>query len=263
MRKDITLGSFFPGDTPVHHLDPRTKIFLTLFYIITVLKAGGPISFGLTFLWLFLALYCAKISFRVIFQGLQGFIFIMVLVVLINVFFTPGETLLQWRFFTVTDTGLKTAFWWLVRIIMLIAGAAWLTYTTSPLQLMTGLEYLLRPCRIIGLNSHELAIMMIIALRFIPLLLLETQRIIQAQQSRGADFSGNIFRKIRSVLPILAPLLASVWQHGEELAEAMESRCYRGGEGRSSLHVLTMSVYDWGVLSAGAAALLVVAMLQF
>jgi len=230
MLKDITLGQYYPGDTLVHRLDPRTKLILTLIYIAALFTA-------------------------IVYAG-----YALVITGILNLFYTKGEHLLVhfWRI-SIYWEGVETAVFMALRIMLLIAGTLLLTYTTSPLQLTDGLESLLNPLKKIHVPVHELAMMMSIALRFIPTLIEETDKIMSAQRARGADFeTGGLIAKAKAMLPLLIPLFVSAFRRADELATAMESRCYHGGEGRTRMKQLSMARRDWIALAAGVLLLALV-----
>lgn len=253
MLKDITLGQYFPGNTPIHRLDPRTKIVLVVLYIVALFTAKGWIAYGAVFLSLLCVVIMSKIKIKALFKGLKPLIVIIILTAVLNIFYTPGETvLLKFWIITVTREGLETAFFMVARIILLVLGSLMLTYTTSPIMLTDGLESLLKPLKLIHVPVHELSMMMSIALRFIPTLIEETEKIMSAQKSRGAQFdTGGIVAKAKAMLPILVPLFISSFRRADELATAMEARCYHGGEGRTKLKILKMRSRDYLALSLG------------
>lgn len=245
MLKDITLGQYFPGNTIVHRLDPRTKLLMTLIYIVTLFLCKWFVSYGLMLAFLITAIVLSKIRPKALFKGLKPLIIIIVFTALINLFYTSGRVLVQFWIFKITAEGIRNAFFLVLRIMMLVMGTFLLTYTTSPIALTDGLESLLSPLKKIHFPVHELAMMMSIALRFIPTLIEETDKIISAQKARGADFeTGNIFRRAKALIPILVPLFVSAFRRADELATAMECRCYHGGEGRTKLKQLKYHARD-------------------
>jgi len=257
--KDITLGQFFPGDSVLHKLDPRTKLILTLVYVVTLFAAVGPVTYGLMFVTLVLSVLLSKINLKTILRSIRPLVFIIVFTFVLNIFFTRGTPIFKVWFITVTREGLVTAVKMVARLVMLIVGTFLLTYTTSPIALTDGLERLLSPLKKIRVPVHELAMMMSIALRFIPTLIEETDKIISAQKARGADFeSGNLIRRAKALLPILVPLFVSAFRRAEELAVAMESRCYHGGEGRTRLKQLKLARRDAVAFLLGAALIVAV-----
>lgn len=254
MISDITLGQFFPGKSPIHRLDPRTKIILAILFIVGVFLASNPISF------LFLVIVTAAliplsgISFKVILKGIKPIIFVVIFTMIINVFLTTGENkLVDLGFTAIYLEGVLKAFFMAIRIVILIVGSSiLLTYTTSPISLTDGIESLLSPLKVIKVPVHTFAMMMTIALRFIPTLIEETEKIMNAQKSRGADFSsGGLIKKAKALIPILIPLFVSSFKRAEELATAMECRCYRGDKNRTKLVKLTYKMRDlaWFIYS--------------
>lgn len=244
MLKDVTLGQYFPGDTIVHRLDPRTKLICVILFIVALFQANGPWGYLAVTLLTALCMILSKITPKRIFSGLKPMLFIIVLTALLNMFYTEGEAVLPgWP---ITWEGLERAGQMIMRIILLICGTFLLTYTTSPIALTDGLEILLNPLKKIGLPVHEMTIMMSMALRFIPTLIEETDKIMSAQKARGADFeTGGLVRRAKALLPILVPLFVSAFRRADELATAMESRCYHGGEGRTRMKQLHMHASDW------------------
>ena len=264
MLKDITLGQYFPGNTFVHRLDPRTKLLLVIVYIVSLFLCRWFISYGVAFVFLVLAVAVSRIRLKALFKGLKPLIFIILFTALINLFYSDGEVLAKFWIFTITKEGLLNAFFLVIRIIMLVTGTFLLTYTTSPIALTDGLEALLSPLKKIRFPVHELAMMMSIALRFIPTLIEETDKIISAQKARGADFeTGNIFRRAKALVPILIPLFVSAFRRADELATAMECRCYHGGDGRTKMKQLRYRLCDLTAFLIGAALLAGVIVLRF
>ena len=251
MLKDITLGQYFPGNTPVHRLDPRTKLLMVIVYIVALFLAKWWVSYGLMLAFLITVVAISRIRPKALFKGLKPLLIIMIFTALLNLFYTDGEVLAQFWIFRITREGIVQATFLVLRIMMLVAGTFLLTYTTSPIALTDGLESLLSPLKKLHFPVHELAMMMSIALRFIPTLIEETDKIMSAQKARGADFeTGNIFRRAKALVPILVPLFISAFRRADELATAMECRCYHGGEGRTALRVLRYKAADWLVLVA-------------
>ncbi len=244
--KDITLGQYFPGNSFVHRLDPRSKILAVAMYIIALFLCKSFVSYGVMFLLLATAIKVSKVPLKSILGGLKPIVFLACFTAILNLFTTPGETVLVkvWVL-TITLEGVFNAFFMVVRIMMLIAGTFLLTYTTSPILLTDGLESLLSPLKKVGAPIHELAMMMSIALRFIPTLIEETDKIMSAQRARGADFeSGNLIQRAKALIPLLVPLFVSSFRRADELAVAMECRCYRGGAGRTRLRQLKYQNID-------------------
>ena len=247
MLKDITLGQYFPGNSVIHRLDPRTKLIALIIYIIALFVAGSWVSYGIMFLFLATVIVLSTIPLKAIFKGMKPLVMILIFTGLLNLLFTTGETVLVtiWRI-TITLEGVIRAVFMVVRILMLISATFLLTYTTSPIQLTDGLESLLNPLKKIRVPVHELAMMMCIALRFIPTLIEETDKIICAQKARGADFeTGNLLHRIKALIPILVPLFISAFRRADELATAMECRCYQGGEGRTKMKLLRYRREDY------------------
>ena len=257
MLKDITLGQFFPGNTIVHRLDPRTKLVLVIVFIAALFTAVDWFSYGLMFLVTAGCITLSKIRLKTLTKGLKPLIFIIVLTGVLNLFYTTGgRVLLDWWIFTVTTEGVKRAFLMIARIMMLIMGTFLLTYTTSPIALTDGLEMLLGPLKKLHVPVHEMSMMMSMALRFIPTLIEETDKIMSAQKARGADFeTGKLTDRAKALLPLLVPLFVSSFRRADELAVAMESRCYHGGEGRTRMKKLHMKGRDWTALALGAVVL--------
>ena len=252
MLKDITLGQYFPGNSVVHRLDPRTKLVLLVFYIVALFVAGGWIAYGMCFLFLALAIFVSHIPLKAIFRGMKPLVFILIFTGVLNVFFTPGTEIWSWGFLHITWEGLAQAGKMMCRILMLISATFLLTYTTSPIALTDGLESLLGPLKVIKVPVHELSMMMCIALRFIPTLIEETDKIMSAQKARGADFeTGNLIQKVKALVPILVPLFISAFRRADELATAMECRCYQGGDGRTKMKLLRYKRNDFLTYAVG------------
>lgn len=247
MLSDITLGQYFPGNSFIHRLDPRTKILATLIYIVAIFFANTPLTYGLLAGFAAIVIIVSRLPLGLVFSSLKPIWIIVVLTMLIHMFTAPGENIVYaWKFLKVTAEGLDLGIKMAVRLILLLLFSSILTFTTSPIVLTDGIEKLLRPFKAIGVPAHEMAMMMTIALRFIPTLLEETDRIMKAQTARGADFgSGNILQRMKNMLPLLVPLFISAFRRADELATAMEARCYRGGEGRTRMHELAYSSRDY------------------
>lgn len=254
MLKDVTLGQYFPGDSVVHRLDPRTKIILVIVFIVALFQAVNWVSYTCVALAVVGSIALSKINPRTMFKGLKPMIFIIVLTALLNLFYTVGTPVLPgWP---ITWEGIAKAIQMILRIVLLIMGTFLLTYTTSPIALTDGLELLLNPLKKIKVPVHEMTIMMSMALRFIPTLIEETDKIMSAQKARGADFeTGSIIDRAKALLPILVPLFVSAFRRADELAVAMESRCYHGGEGRTRMNRLTLAGLDYAAFAVGAAFL--------
>ena len=252
MLRDITLGQYFPGDTIAHRLDPRTKLILLVLYIIALFQAKGWVSYAVILVLTFTAMAVSHIRLKNIFKGLKPMLFIIVLTALLNLFYTRGTPIREgW---IITWEGLDRAVKMILRITLLITGTFLLTYTTSPMALTDGLEHLLNPLKKLKVPVHALTLMMSMALRFIPTLIEETDKIMSAQRARGADFeTGNLIQRAKALLPILVPLFVSAFRRADELAVAMESRCYHGGEGRTRMNELHYTGIDYIALLLGAA----------
>jgi len=263
MLKDITLGQYFPGNSFVHRLDPRTKLIMLVIYIVALFTASNWISYGLCFAFLALTIAISTIPLKSIVRGMKPLVFILIFTGLLNLFFTAGETVLVkiWVI-TITLEGLVRAFFMVIRILMLITATFLLTYTTSPIALTDGLESLLSPLKVLHVPVHELSMMMCIALRFIPTLIEETDKIMSAQKARGADFeTGSLLDRVKALVPILVPLFISAFRRADELATAMECRCYQGGEGRTKMKILRFHLGDFQAFGAGAALIAAVIVL--
>ena len=247
--KDITLGQYFPGNSLLHRFDPRSKIIFTVLFIAAIFLCKGLVSYGITLLILLMMIGISKVQPRVFLKGMKPVGFIVVCTAILNLFYTSGTVLWSWGILKITEEGIWKAGFMVLRILMLIACTLLLTYTTSPILLTDGLEKLLRPLKKLNFPVHELSMMMSIALRFIPTLIQETDKIISAQKARGADFdSGNLIQKAKALIPILIPLFISSFRRAEELAIAMECRCYHGDEGRTSLRQLRYAGRDYGLI---------------
>ncbi len=253
MIRDITLGQYYPEQSVIHRLDARTKILGTLLYIIEIFLVNSFAGFGLVILALGVLIGISKVPVRFIFKGLKAVVFIILLTFVLNLFMFDGTVLWHWKFLTITYEGLYRSCFMALRLILLIIGTSMLTLTTKPMELTDGLEKLLKPFNRFGLPSHEIALMMSIALRFIPTLLEETDKIMKAQQARGADFeSGNLIQRVKNMIPILIPLFVGSFRIAQDLALAMEARCYHGGVGRTRMKEIVFSRRDGvaGVLLA-------------
>lgn len=239
MISDITLGQFFPGYSPLHKLDPRTKIILAIAAIVAIFFANNPVSFALVTVATLSLIIVSRISVKVILKGIKPLIIILIFTAILNVFMTggAGKPLVEFWIFTIYTEGIVRAVFMALRVVLLIIITSMLlTYTTSPISLTDGLESLLSPLKIIRIPVHTFAMMMSIALRFIPTLVEETEKIMNAQKSRGADFSsGGLIKRAKALVPILIPLIVSSFKRAEDLATAMECRCYRGDKNRTKL----------------------------
>ena len=247
MLKDITLGQYFPGNSVIHRLDPRSKLIWVVLYIVALFAAKWFVSYALMAAVLCTCVAVSKVPVKSLVRGLKPVVFILIFTAVLNLLYTPGETVLcKFWIITVTLEGVKSAFFMVVRIMMLITATFLLTYTTSPILLTDGIESLLSPLKLIRVPVHELAMMMSIALRFIPTLIEETDKIMCAQRARGADFeSGSLIRRAKALIPLLVPLFISAFRRADELAVAMECRCYHGGKGRTRLRQLRYHALDW------------------
>ncbi len=245
MLKDITLGQYFPGKSLLHRLDPRTKILCVIIYIAVVFCIKSFVGYGLLAIFTALCVLCSRIPFGFVLKGLKPIMLFVAITAIFNLFLTNGRVLWSWAFLTITYEGVNLAIFMVLRLFFLVLGTSLLTLTTSPIALTDGIEYLLSPFKKIGVPAHELAMMMTIALRFVPTLLEETEKIIKAQTARGADFeSGNLLSRAKAMIPILIPLFVSAFRRADDLAMAMECRCYRGGEHRTRLRELKMGKCD-------------------
>ena len=242
----ITIGQYFPGRSVLHRMDPRAKILLTIAMIAAVFAAGTWLGYVMLFAFAFAAIRISGVGMKFVLRGLKPIFFIVVLTFLINIFFTTGGTaLVHWKFINITDKGLYAATRMALRLTLLVLVTQLLTLTTSSIALTDAIEALLKPLAKIGFPAHEMAMMMSIALRFIPTLVEETDKIMKAQQARGADFeSGNLIQRARAMLPLLVPLFVSAFRRADELAMAMEARCYRGGQNRTRMKSLHFTKLD-------------------
>jgi len=245
MLKDITLGQYFPGDTVAHRLDPRTKILMVIAYLVALFTTGSFASMAVVAVFLAMVIAVSRVRLRLLVRGLRPLVIILTITGLLNAFLTPGEPIFSVWVTTLTVEGVSRALTLVLRIIMMVTGTFILTYTTAPMTLTDGLESLMGPLKRIRVPVHELTIIMSMALRFIPTLIEETDKIMSAQKARGADFeTGNIFKRAKALVPLLIPLFISAFRRAEELAIAMESRCYHGGEGRTRMRQLKFAWQD-------------------
>ena len=247
MLKDITLGQYFPGNSFIHKLDPRTKLIVLVVYIVALFLAVNWVSYALMAAFLVLCIKISTIPAKSFIRGMKPLLMILIFTGVLNLFFTTeGTVLVDFWVITITTAGLQRAVFMVVRILLLICGTFLLTYTTSPISLTDGLEALMNPLKKIKVPVHELSMMMCIALRFIPTLIEETDKIMSAQKARGADFeSGTLMEKAKALVPILVPLFISAFRRADELATAMECRCYQGGEGRTKMKLLRYTLWDF------------------
>ncbi len=251
MLKDITLGQYFPGNSIVHRLDPRFKIIIAIVFIAMLFIGKSAVCLEVGAVFCIMSVILSKIPFKMILKSLKPIVMILVVTSVLNIFLiTSGHPLFEWKFIKITDDGVYTSIFMIVRIILLISGTSLLTYTTSPIALTGAIESLLAPLKKLKLPVHDLAMMMTIALRFVPTLIEETDKIMSAQKARGVDMEGgNIRDKIKSIVPIIIPLFVSAVRRAGELATAMECRCYHGGEGRTKMRQLKCGVSDFIALA--------------
>lgn len=246
MIRDITIGQYYSCESVIHRLDARLKIMAALFFIVELFIVNDFVGFAVCAVCLALVVKVSKVPFSFIMRGMKPILLILIFTFCLNIFMVKGEVLFRIGFLKITDAGLYTAAFMAIRLVMLIIGTSLLTFTTKPINLTDGIESLLNPFRHIGVPTHELAMMMSIALRFIPTLLEETDKIIKAQQARGADFeTGNIIRRAKALVPILVPLFVSAFRIAQDLAMAMEARCYKGGKGRTRMHQMKLCRIDY------------------
>ena len=263
MLKDITLGQYFPGSTVIHRLDPRTKLIGLVCYIVALFLAKSYYSYALMALALVSLSALAHIRAKTLLSGLKPLIFIVAFTGIVNLFYGSGEPLVQWGFLKITANGIRTAVFMVLRIMLLVCGTFLLTYTTSPLQLTDGLEKLLSPLKVIRFPVHEIAMMMSIALRFIPTLIEETDKIMSAQKARGASFdTGKLTERAKALIPLLVPLFVSAFRRADELATAMECRCYHAGIGRTRMKELRFAARDAAALAVCALVIAAVSVLR-
>lgn len=258
MLKDITIGQYYPTGSVIHRLDPRTKLLITFCLILGLFIINKFIAYGIIITFILTVALISKIPIKFLTKGLKPLMFIIIITFIINVFMTSGEIIYSVGPLNVTREGLGQAMFMALRLILLVVGTSILTLTTTPIQLTDGIEYMLNPFKKIGVPAHELAMMMTIALRFIPTLLEETDKIMKAQVARGADFeSGNILSRAKSLVPLLVPLFISAFRRADELAMAMEARCYRGGDDRTRMKELKMTAKDGFSIIITAAMLVI------
>ena len=264
MLKDITLGQYFPGNSVIHRLDPRAKLIVLVAYIVALFLAVSWVSYALMVVFLLACIRISTIPAKSFIRGMKPLMMILVFTGVLNLFFTTdGEVLVDFWFITITSGGLQRAVFMVIRILLLICGTFLLTYTTSPISQTDGLEALMNPLKKIKVPVHELSMMMCIALRFIPTLIEETDKIMSAQKARGADFeSGTLMEKAKALIPILVPLFISAFRRADELATAMECRCYQGGEGRTKMKLLRYTLWDFEAFGVAAVVLAAVCVLR-
>lgn len=256
MLRDITLGQYYQTESIIHKLDPRVKLAGTLLYIISLFFFRNFIGYAAAAVFLAVVIRLSKVPFKFMIRGMKAMVFLLLLTVVFNLFLTPGTPLVSFWKLRITMEGLQLAVTMAVRLSMLVIGSSVMTLTTTPNNLTDGMEKGMRPLKLFRVPVHEVAMMMSIALRFIPLLIEETDKIMSAQRARGADFeSGNLLQRAKALVPILVPLFISAFRRADELAVAMECRCYHGGVGRTKLHVLRYQARDYLVLLLFAAVL--------
>lgn len=245
MLRDITLGQYYQTESVIHRLDPRVKLIATIVYIISLFVATDFWGYLLAALFLVMIIKLSHVPFKFMIKGMKAILFLLILTVVFNLFLTPGDPLVSFWKFTITRQGLSTAVKMAIRLSFLIIGSSVMTLTTTPNNLTDGMERLMRPLRRVKVPVHEVAMMMSIALRFIPILLEETDKIMKAQIARGADFeSGNLINKAKAMVPLLVPLFIAAFRRANDLAMAMEARCYRGGDGRTKMKPLIYKKRD-------------------
>ncbi|MBO4416453.1 MAG: energy-coupling factor transporter transmembrane protein EcfT [Lachnospiraceae bacterium] len=245
MLRDITIGQYYPSESVIHRLDPRVKFAGTFIYIVSLFVFKTFWGFIPPAAMLIFVIATAKIPLKYIVKGLRPILFLLLFMTAMNLLVTPGEIIGQWWIIKVTKEGVRAAGFMGLRLTLLVMGSSLMTYTTTPTALTTAMEHIFAPLKLLHVPVHELAMMMSIALRFIPILLEETDRIMKAQQARGADFeSGNLLKRAKAMLPILVPLFVSAFRRAGDLAQAMEARCYHGGKGRTKLHPLKYAARD-------------------
>ncbi len=267
MFKDITLGQFLPGSSVIHGLDPRVKIILTICYIILLFTLSRPVAFGLFIIGIAAVIASSKIPFKYIMKGIRPMLFIILFTVVLNLFLVSGTPIISWKLFGITIgityEGVRMGVQMFLRLVLMLAGTSLLTLTTSPMQLTDGIEMLLKPLEKIKVPSHEIAMMMSIAIRFIPTLAEETDKIMKAQTARGADFeSGNIIKRAGAMIPLLVPLFVSAFRRADELATAMDARCYNGSKNRTRMKQMKMKKTDFTALGTSAVFAVIVIAVQ-
>ena len=263
MLKNITLGQYFPGNTFIHRLDPRTKLIMTIVYIVALFLANNISAYAIVAVFLCVCVFVSKIRPKALLSGMKPLFIVILITAILNLFYTSGEVLVSFWIFKITREGIRSAIFMMLRIVMLVTGTFMLTYTTAPMQLTDAIESLLAPLKKLRVPVHELAMMMSIALRFIPTLIEETDKIMSAQKARGADFeTGGLIKKAKALLPLLIPLFISAFRRADELATAMESRCYNGGAGRTRMKQLKYGAIDTVAAAVGVALVTVVCLLR-
>jgi len=246
MLRDITIGQYYPADSVIHKLDPRVKLFGTLIYVISLFCAKGIVGFLVATFFMASVIIMSKVPFKFMVKGLKAIMILMLITALFNLFLTPGEVLVSFWILEITREGIQNAVLMTIRLTYLILGTSIMTLTTTPNQLTDGLERALRPLNKIKVPVHAIAMMMSIALRFIPILIEETDKIMKAQMARGADFeNGSMLKRVKNMIPLLVPLFVSAFRRADDLAMAMEARCYNGGAGRTKMKPLTYARRDY------------------
>ncbi len=257
MIRDITLGQYYQTDSLIHRLDPRVKFIGTIVFIVSLFLSENFIVFGLAMLFLIAVIVASRVPFRYMVKGMKPILFLLIFTALMNLFLESGDVLVKFWIFKITRQGIRRAILMILRLTMLVIGSSLMTLTTTPTQLTDALESVFGFLKIIKVPVHEMAMMMSIALRFIPILLEETDRIMKAQQARGADFeNGNLLKRVKNLIPILVPLFVSAFRRANDLAMAMEARCYRGGKGRTKMKPLRYGLNDLSAYCSLAAFLL-------
>ena len=246
MIRDITIGQYYPAQSPVHRLDPRVKIICTLIFLVSLFVQNSLLGYAVATIFLMIVIKASQVPLKFMLKGLKAIVILLLFTVVMNLFLTKGgETLVHFWIFTITEQGLRVSVFMAIRLIYLIVGSSLMTLTTTPNSLTDGIESVLKPLNKINVPVHEIAMMMSIALRFIPILLEETDKIMKAQIARGADMeSGNLIQKAKAMIPILVPLFVSAFRRANDLAMAMEARCYRGGNGRTKMKPLIYKSAD-------------------
>lgn len=263
MSSDVTIGQYFPGNSLLHKLDPRIKIVLTILLMVAVFLSNNYVSMGLMVLLCVCIVLVSKISLKVIFKGLKPILFIVIFTSLLNLFYGAGEPLAQWWIFKITADGIHKCIFMSLRVILLVAVGLMLTYTTTPTFLTDAIESLLKPLTRLNVDVHSFAMVMTIALRFIPTLVEEVDKIMSAQKSRGADIdSGGLIKRVKALVPVIIPLFVSSFRRAGELSDAMECRCYRGGNGRTKMKVMHLCARDYLTLIFVIAVLVGVILLR-
>lgn len=264
MISDITMGQFFPGKSTMHRLDPRIKLCLTVFFIVMIFCAKNFVTMALTILMCVAGIVLSKVPMKLYIKSLKPILFVVAFTSILNLFYGTGEPLFKWGFITITKSGILNSIMIAIRIVVLILISSVLTFTTSPTQLTDAIERLLKPLALLHVPVHEFAMMMTIALRFVPTLLEETDKIMAAQKARGADMeSGGMIQRVRALIPVLIPLFVSAFRRAFDLATAMESRCYNGGSGRTKMKILKLGRIDYTTIAACVAFLGVFIALNF